>query len=399
MDHWLPRTAPDPTRLDELEIHLYRRVAQHDRLAHGVPVNDTIPDGHVLVGDCLDLLPTLSAGLVDLIFADPPYNLQIQQPLWRPNMTKVDAVADDWDRFENFAAYDDFTQSWLAACRRVLKDTGTLWVIGAYHNIYRVGAILMDLGYWLLNDIVWIKTNPAPNFEGTRFTNAHETLIWAQKTRGGRYTFNYQLMKRRNGGVQMRSDWRLPVCTGAERLKLDGGKAHPTQKPEALLERVILASSRPGDLILDPFFGAGTTGAVARRLGRRWIGIERDATYAALARQRVASVQPAPPDKDIPDAGTRARRVPVARLIELSLLRPGQILYLGGQGDSGAVVQPDGSLRHGDLTGSIHAVARALRQAPVNGWQQWHYADAASGGRQPIDRLRAIARERDGADA
>src|SRR5262249_46265440 len=236
----------------------------------------------------LNSLPEKS---VDLIFADPPYNLQLNQELWRPNMTKVDAVDDAWDQFSGFGAYDAFTRDWLSACRRVLKDTGTLWVIGSYHNIYRVGAILMDLGYWILNDVVWQKSNPLPQFRGVRFANAHETLIWAKKSKDSRYTFNYHLMKQLNGGKQMRSDWRIPICSGSERIKVNGSKAHSTQKPVALLERVILSSSSAGDVVLDPFFGTGTTGAVAKRLGRQWLGIERESAYVEVAQKRIEAVE------------------------------------------------------------------------------------------------------------
>ncbi len=256
-----------------------------------VPV---LPRDQILQGDSVACLDTLPEQSIDLIFADPPYNLQLQQTLWRPNRTKVDAVNELWDHFDSFAEYDAFTRAWLTACRRVLKANGTLWVIGSYHNIYRVGAILMDLGYWILNDVVWTKTNPMPNFRGVRFTNAHETLIWAQKERGNPYTFNYQTMKALNGGLQMRSDWEIPICSGKERIKIDGVKAHPTQKPEALLERVILSSSNVGDVILDPFFGSGTTGAVAKRLHRHWIGIERDPVYVKVATERIAAVIPVP---------------------------------------------------------------------------------------------------------
>src|SRR5438309_309908 len=253
----------------------------------------------IIQGDCLAELKALPDRSVDLVFADPPYNLQLGGELLRPDNSKVDAVDDDWDRFESFETYDAFTRAWLIECRRVLKDDGALWVIGSYHNIFRVGATLQDLGFWILNDIVWRKSNPMPNFKGTRFTNAHETMIWATKSRGGkRYTFNYDAMKMANDELQMRSDWSLPLCTGEERLKdAAGQKAHPTQKPEALLHRVILASTRPGDVILDPFFGTGTTGAAARRLGRRYIGIEREAAYAELAAQRIAKVIPATPEE------------------------------------------------------------------------------------------------------
>src|SRR5579872_4952808 len=246
----------------------------------------------VIEGDCVERMKALPEGFADLIFADPPYNMQLRGELRRPDQSKVDAVDDHWDQFGSFSEYDRFTREWLAAAKRCLKDNGALWVIGSYHNIFRVGAILQDLGFWILNDVVWRKSNPMPNFKGTRFSNAHETLIWAAKGRGQkRYTFNYDAMKMANDELQMRSDWTLPLCTGEERIKgPDGQKAHPTQKPEALLHRVILASSRPGDLVLDPFFGTGTTGAAAKRLGRRFIGIEREAAYIGMARERIAKV-------------------------------------------------------------------------------------------------------------
>src|SRR6266568_1121211 len=248
----------------------------------------------VVVGDCVAEMSKLQAGSVDLLFADPPYNLQLKGDLKRPDESHVDAVNDDWDKFDSFSAYDDFTRAWLLAARTAMKPSATIWVIGSYHNIFRVGAIMQDLGFWLLNDIVWRKSNPMPNFKGKRFTNAHETLIWAARDqRAKRYTFNYDSMKELNEGLQMRSDWLLPLCTGGERLKgEDGKKAHPTQKPESLLFRCIMAASNPGDVILDPFFGTGTTGAVARRLGRRFIGLERDPGYAAIARKRIAEIEP-----------------------------------------------------------------------------------------------------------
>ncbi|MBU1662680.1 MAG: site-specific DNA-methyltransferase, partial [Chloroflexi bacterium] len=235
-----------------------------------------LPINQILPGECVEVLNKLPEKSVDLIFADPPYNLQLSQELWRPNMTRVEAVNDEWDQFASFEAYDQFSRAWLTVCRRVLKDTGALWVIGSYHNIYRLGSILQDLGYWILNDVIWVKTNPMPNFRGVRFTNAHETLIWASKFKGAKYTFNHHAMKALNRGKQMRSDWELPLCTGPERIKVNGVKAHSTQKPESLLYRVILSSSNPGDVVLDPFFGSGTTGAVAKKLHRRWIGIERE---------------------------------------------------------------------------------------------------------------------------
>ncbi len=356
--------------------------------------DQTLPLDQIIQGDCVEVLNSLPERSVDLIFADPPYNLQLRQELWRPNMTRVEAVNDDWDRFESFAAYDAFTRAWLTACRRVLKDTGTLWVIGTYHNIYRVGAILMDLGYWILNEVVWIKTNPMPNFRGTRFTNAHETLIWAQKHRGAKYTFNYQAMKAFNDGKQMRSDWVLPICSGAERLRVDGRKAHSTQKPEALLYRVILSSSSPGDVVLDPFFGTGTTGAVARKLHRRWIGIERDPEYVRLARQRIDAVRPARFSEEVFvfEDKRRRPRIPFSALLEHGLIRPGQTLYFGPQGEITATVLANGQIRHGEISGSIHQVARAIRGAPCNGWEHWYVLDPETGERIVIDRLRDIIR-------
>ena len=273
----------------------------------------------IIEGDCIEALRALPDRSVDLVFADPPYNPQLGGDLLRPDNSKVDAVDDHWDQFASFEVYDRFTRDWLTECRRVLKDNGSLWVIGSYHNIFRVGAALQDLGFWILNDVVWRKTNPMPNFKGTRFTNAHETLIWASKGRGARrYAFNYDAMKMANDELQMRSDWSLPLCTGEERIKDEtGAKAHPTQKPEALLHRVILASSQVGDVILDPFFGVGTTGAAARRLGRRFIGIEREPRYAALAEARIAKVTPvAPADLDVMGSKRSEPRIPFGQIVE-----------------------------------------------------------------------------------
>ena len=356
-----------------------------------------LPLDQVVKGDCIEVLATLPEKSVDLIFADPPYNLQLQQALWRPNMTRVDAVDDDWDRFGSFAEYDAFTRAWLSACRRVLKDTGTLWVIGSYHNVYRVGTALQDLGYWILNDLLWIKANPTPNFRGVRFTNAHETLLWAQKKRGAKYTFNYRTMKALNDGLQMRSDWLIPLCTGEERLKVNGHKAHPTQKPEALLYRVLLASSNPGDVVLDPFFGTGTTGAVAKKLRRQWIGIERDPGYVALARQRIDAVTPALFADDSVfsfEERRNAPRIPFGALIERGLLQPGQKLYFGKKGSLTATILANGHLRRNGTTGSIHEVGRAIQQAPCNGWEHWFYIDAQTGERLAIDTLREIIRRK-----
>jgi modification methylase len=351
------------------------------------------PIDAILNGDCLEELRRLPDRSVDLVFADPPYNLQLGGDLLRPDNSKVDAVDDHWDQFESFAAYDAFTRAWMAECRRVLKDDGALWVIGSYHNIFRVGVALQDLGFWILNDVVWRKSNPMPNFKGTRFTNAHETLIWATKSRGGRrYTFNYDAMKMANDDLQMRSDWSLPLCTGDERLKdASGAKAHPTQKPEALLHRVILASTKPGDLILDPFFGTGTTGAVARRLGRKFIGIERETEYAKIAEARIARVIPATAEEMAVTGSKRSEpRVAFGAVVEAGLLRPGDVLYCP-KGRHAARVRADGSLAVGELSGSIHKVGAMVQSAPAcNGWTYWHFK--TDKGLAPIDVLRERVR-------
>lgn len=348
---------------------------------------------HIFQGDCVAVLKTLPEKSVDVIFADPPYNLQLQGELYRPNLTKVDAVNDEWDQFESFTAYDTFTRDWLSACRRVLKDTGTLWVIGTYHNIYRVGSILMDTGYWVLNEVVWEKNNPMPNFRGTRLTNAHETLIWAQKHKGTRYTFNYHALKIGNEDIQMRSVWQMPVCTGKERLMVNGEKAHTTQKPEALLYRVILSSTNPGDVLLDPFFGTGTSGAVAKKLHRRWIGIERDPRYVEIAQARIDAVEPITTDRSVytPSNKPRYPRLPFIRLLESGLLQPGQRLWLA-KTEHYATVTADGALLFEGTRGSIHKIASQLYSARANGWTSWHYQDAHAEWR-PIDILRQQLRE------
>jgi modification methylase len=347
----------------------------------------------IINGDCIVELAKLPDRCVDLVFADPPYNLQLGGDLLRPDNSKVDAVDDHWDQFASFAAYDAFTREWLAQCRRVLKDDGSLWVIGSYHNIFRVGVAVQDMGFWVLNDVVWRKTNPMPNFKGTRFTNAHETLIWAAKSRGAkRYTFNYDAMKMANDELQMRSDWTLPLCTGDERVKTaEGAKGHPTQKPEALLHRVILSSSKPGDLVLDPFFGVGTTGAAAKRLGRRFVGIEREADYVELARARIAKVIPtAPADLDVTGSKRDEPRIPFGQIIEAGLLRPGDKLFCP-KGEQVARVRADGSLVLGALSGSIHKLGAMVQAQPAcNGWTYWHFK--SDRGLAPIDVLRAKVR-------
>ncbi|HML13244.1 MAG TPA: site-specific DNA-methyltransferase [Xanthobacteraceae bacterium] len=345
--------------------------------------------GRIFVGDCVAQMAALPAASVDLVFADPPYNLQLKGDLKRPDDSRVEAVDDDWDKFASFSDYDGFTRAWLAACRRLLKPAGTLWVIGSYHNIFRVGAILQDLGFWILNDVVWRKSNPMPNFRGRRFTNAHETLIWAAREQTSRYTFNYEALKAGNDDVQVRSDWTLPLCTGEERLKqADGSKLHPTQKPEALLARAILAASRPGDVVLDPFFGTGTTGAVAKRLGRSFIGLERDKSYARAAEERIAAVEPLPQASLEPFQTAReAPRVPFAALVERGLVAAGQRL-VDARRRHAALVRPDGAVALGDVVGSIHrvgAVAQGLEAC--NGWTFWHVETRR--GLTSIDALRA----------
>ena len=347
----------------------------------------------ILLGDCVAAMARLPAESVDLVFADPPYNLQLQGDLKRPDDSRVDAVDDDWDKFASFSAYDDFTRAWLIACRRLMKPAATLWVIGSYHNIFRVGARLQDLGFWILNDVVWRKSNPMPNFRGRRFTNAHETLIWAARDAGAKgYTFNYEALKAGNDDVQVRSDWTLALCTGEERLKgANGKKLHPTQKPEALLARVILAASRPDDLVLDPFCGTGTTGAVAKRLGRRFLGIEREAGYAKAAEKRLAAVAPLAAASLAPFMTAReAPRVPFAALLERGLVLPGARLY-DAKRKVNALVRADGAISLGETVGSIHRIG-ALAQGleACNGWAFWHLETAK--GLISIDALRAEIR-------
>jgi len=342
----------------------------------------------VIVGECVAEMRCLPEASVDLVFADPPYNLQLDGELLRPNNSRVEGVEEDWDRFANFADYDAFTRAWLTEARRVMKPSATLWVIGSYHNIFRVGAILQDLGYWVLNDVVWRKTNPMPNFRGKRFANAHETLIWCARERDAKgYTFNYAAMKALNDDLQMRSDWLLPICSGPERLKVEGRKAHPTQKPEALLHRVLVSSSTRGDVVLDPFFGVGTTGAVARRLGRRFIGIEREPEYARLAEARIRAVVPAESEAiDVTLAKRQEPRIPFGWLVERGLLEPGELLY-DPQRRHAARIRADGTLAARDVVGSIHQVGAALQGLPAcNGWAFWCFE--RQGRLLPIELLR-----------
>lgn len=351
------------------------------------------PTNRILQGDCLEQLATIADGSIDLIFADPPYNLQLEGELLRPNNTRVDGVDQDWDQFASFEAYDKFSRAWLAECQRVLKPDGAIWVIGSYHNIFRLGVALQDLGYWILNDVIWRKTNPMPNFRGRRFTNAHETLIWASRSQKARYTFNYEAMKTLNEDLQMRSDWLFPICSGPERLKDETGrKAHPTQKPEALLHRLLLASTNVGDVVLDPFFGTGTTGAVAKRLGRRWLGIERDGDYIAVAQARIDGVKQLPPSTLETTRSKRAEpRVPFGTIIELGILEPGAKLF-DARARIQAEVKADGSLAAGDARGSIHKLgAKVQGRQACNGWTFWHYE--SNGVLQPIDVLREEAKQ------
>ena len=352
------------------------------------PKSASLPLDRILAGDCVEVMNGLPEASVDLIFADPPYNLQLKGELHRPDNSKVDAVDDAWDQFSSFAAYDRFTRDWLAAARRLLKPDGALWVIGSYHNIFRVGSAVQDCGFWILNDVVWRKTNPMPNFRGKRLTNAHETLIWAGKSEASKYTFNYEALKAMNDDVQMRSDWLLPICNGGERLKTKSGeKAHPTQKPEALLHRVLVGSTNPGDVILDPFFGSGTTGAVAKRLGRHFVGIERDAGYREIAAERIDRVRRLDNSALEVTRSKRAEpRVPFGQLVERGMLNPGETLH-SLNGKRTAKVRADGTLISADTKGSIHKVAAELEGLPAcNGWTYWSFR--RDGKAIPIDVLR-----------
>ncbi len=358
------------------------------KIRAGAPMTVSLPLDRILMDDCVAAMQSLPTASIDCIFADPPYNLQLGGDLLRPDGSQVDAVDDDWDKFDSFATYDRFTRAWLTEARRILKPEGSLWVIGSYHNIFRVGAAVQDLGFWILNDIVWRKSNPMPNFKGTRFTNAHETMIWASTGEKARYTFNYRQMKTLNDELQMRSDWEFPICGGPERLRRDGVKVHPTQKPEALLYRVLLASTKPGDVVLDPFFGTGTTGAVARRLGRRFIGIERDASYVEAATARIEAALP------LDESAIRAMRAPVKPprvafgvLVENGLLPPGTIVT-DAKRRFRATVMADGSLLSVcGVAGSIHKLGSIVQGAPTcNGWTFWHVITPE--GLRPVDSLR-----------
>jgi modification methylase len=348
--------------------------------------------GKIIVGDCIGELKKLQSASVDLVFADPPYNLQLAGDLLRPNNTKVDGVDDAWDKFHDFAEYDAFCRAWLSECRRILKPDGAIWVIGSYHNIFRLGVAIQDLGFWIHNDVVWRKVNPMPNFRGKRFTNAHETMIWAGRDRKSRVTFNYESLKASNDDIQMRSDWLFPICSGPERLKDDGGrKAHPTQKPEALLQRILIASTKTGDTVLDPFFGTGTTGAVAKRLGRKFIGIERDGDYARAAAERIEKVRPLSLDaiETLPSKRSEPR-VPFGQILELGIIEPGQKLF-DARRKIRAEVRADGTLACAGQQASIHRLGALVQgKAACNGWTYWHFE--AEGKLKPIDLLRSEAK-------
>jgi modification methylase len=350
-----------------------------------------LPTNEILMGECAEIMRTLPEKSIDCIFADPPYNLQLQGELHRPNNSKVDAVDNDWDQFDSLKAYDSFTKDWLSEAHRLLKPDGTIWVIGSYHNIFRLGYILQDLGFWILNDVIWRKSNPMPNFRGRRFCNAHETLIWAAKSPQSKYRFNYDAMKTLNEDKQMRSDWHLPLCTGEERLKDETGKkAHPTQKPESLLARVIMASTQTGDVILDPFFGTGTTGAVAKKLDRRFIGIERESSYIKHAKARIAETKPFEKNLVTIKEKREQQRIPFGWLVEKGMLKPGTTLF-DPKMQHKVTVHADGSViaqnRIDRIRGSIHKVGAAVQNAPsCNGWIYWHYQDGKTA--KPIDSLR-----------
>jgi len=348
---------------------------------------ESLPENQIIHGDCTEVMASLPSDMADVIFADPPYNLQLAGELRRPNHTRVDGVEDAWDKFSSFDAYDRFTRAWLTEAKRLLKPDGSFWVIGSYHNIFRVGAIVQDLGLWILNDVIWRKTNPMPNFRGRRFTNAHETMIWCAKSEGARYHFDYRAMKNLNDDLQMRSDWFIPICGGAERLRTDGRKAHSTQKPEALLHRVILASSQVNDLILDPFFGSGTTGAVAVKLGRRYLGIEANAQYLKLAQDRIKSVECTTDEGLLTSMSKRdAPRVPFGWIVERGWLQPGEVLS-DARGRYAARVAADGTIAAGECRGSIHRVGAHVQNVPAcNGWQFWY--TKLNGKQVPLDLLR-----------
>ena len=342
---------------------------------------------NIVNGDCLKEIKKIPEKSFDLVFADPPYNMQIGETLTRPDASKVNGVFDNWDQFNSFKHYDDFCKSWLIECKRILKDNGSIWVIGSYHNIFRLGYHLQNLNYWLLNDVIWRKNNPMPNFRGTRFTNAHETLIWASKNQKSKYTFNYQSLKCLNDDLQMRSNWNLPICNGSERLKKNGKKIHSTQKPESLLHRVLLASTNKGDYILDPFLGSGTSAAVAKKLGRNYLGIEKEKNYFKIATQRIKKVKPIEDNFLATLKNNRSKpRIPFGSLVELGIIKPGTNIF-DSKKKINAKIMVDGSIKYQQTEGSIHKVAAQILGAEsCNGWTFWHYN--INGSTFPIDNLR-----------
>ncbi|MBU2531480.1 MAG: site-specific DNA-methyltransferase [Alphaproteobacteria bacterium] len=382
-----------PKRQSKCPASKPTRAPRKNRPKRKIATTGPLPRNTILLGDCIEQLKSLPDESIDLVFADPPYNLQLDGDLLRPNNTKVDGVHQDWDKFQNFAVYDAFCRAWLGQCQRVLRPNGALWVIGSYHNIFRLGAALQDLGFWIQNDVIWRKTNPMPNFRGRRFTNAHETLIWAGRDQAARVTYNYDAMKAGNDDLQMRSDWLFPICGGPERLRdHEGRKAHPTQKPEALLHRIILATSNAGDTVLDPFFGTGTTGAVAKRLGRNWIGIERDPIYAAQAEIRIEKIETISDDSLLISRSKRAEpRVAFGTIVELGIVPPGTRLT-DEKRRFKAEVRADGSIASKGLQGSIHRLGAEVQgKSACNGWTFWHVE--SEGKLRPIDALRDQARK------
>ena len=378
MNHFDPKLIRDAT-----SVQLRQKMGKMTTV-----VREALPLNTIMETDCIEAMNSLPADSIDLIFADPPYNLQLRGDLHRPDSSKVDAVDNDWDKFSSFSLYDTFTKNWLSAARRTLKPNGAIWVVGSYHNIFRVGSEIQNQGFWILNDVVWRKSNPMPNFRGMRLTNAHETLIWASKSEESKYTFNYDALKSLNDGIQMRSDWVLPICTGHERLKDEkGDKAHPTQKPESLLHRIIVATTKPNDVVLDPFFGTGTTGAVAKKLGRDFIGIEREPAYIKVAKERIKNIRKF--DRSSLEVTLSKRsepRVPFGQLVERGMLNPGEDLW-SLNGRHKAKIRVDGTLIGNDIKGSIHQVGAAMEGAPsCNGWSYWCYK--RDGKRIPIDILR-----------
>ena len=357
------------TPLDEDAFDMLKKITNQKK---------NLPLNKIIKGNCIESMRSLPDNSINVIFADPPYNLQLKNDLSRPDSSKVNGVTEGWDRFNSFEEYDKFTKDWMSEAQRILKPEGTIWVIGSYHNIFRVGNTMQNLGFWILNDIIWHKSNPMPNFKGTRFTNAHETIIWASKNHNSKYSFNYHAMKSLNEGIQMRSDWYIPICSGGERIKdSNGNKIHSTQKPEALLYRVLLSSSKKDDVVLDPFFGTGTTGAVAKKLGRNFIGLEREDIYISAAEKRIKEID-SPDEQFLSTTVSKKtqKRVPFGSLVENGLIKPGAVLRGPKSLKSKkfmATVRADGSLSMNGESGSIHQMsAKVQGKESSNGWTFWH---------------------------